>query len=219
MKKSLSLVNAIPSLSEENLALKSEIQSIKAAVNKQQSILDSLLSHIPTASSHVSTSSGPSGDCPASYSQAVQRNVNCDTSHQVSPTLHAPAHIDQSHSTKPKSKHGVKSKQGQSQHSPQDRKFNIIIQGIKECPHNKSHRERILIDEEAATGVLKHISPSFNEWSIRECIRLGKYSQDNARPRLLLVKLNKVSDVLEVLSKRSSSPSKYYIYQARSFPL
>ena len=61
--------------------------------------------------------------------------------------------------------------------------------------------------------VLKNLVPSFNEYSIRECIRLGKYTQSahSVRPRLLLVRLNKVSDVLEVLSKKSSLPNGIYI--------
>ena len=92
-----------------------------------------------------------------------------------------------------------------------DRKFNLVIQGIKECPHNTPRRDRILMDEEAVVNVLKCISSSLNEWSIRECVRLGRYSQHNAQSRLLLVRFNKVSDVLEVLSKRQSLPVNIFV--------
>lgn len=80
--------------------------------------------------------------------------------------------------------------------------------GIQECPHNTVLRESVIMDEEAVMESFKKVSPSVN---VKECIRLGKYmySQNSSRPRLLLVKLNRISVVLDILS----SPLFQHIFQ------
>ena len=83
-----------------------------------------------------------------------------------------------------------------------ERKFNVILSGLPECPKGTPWKDRVSMDEDAiVSAISKHI-PSFNSLKIRDCIRLGKYSESNARmrPRPILVTLNRATDVTCVLS-------------------
>ena len=62
-------------------------------------------------------------------------------------------------------------------------------------------KTRVSKDEDAIlTAICKQV-PSFSSFSIRDCVRLGKYKA-NSRPRPILVTLNKAADVARVLSVR-----------------
>ena len=51
--------------------------------------------------------------------------------------------------------------------------------------------------------VLSKILPSLANISVRDCRRLGKYSETSLRPRPLLVTLTKSSEVYDILAKRN----------------
>ena len=78
----------------------------------------------------------------------------------------------------------------------------MVIKGISECPKGTARKERLLSDDHAVTSILKKISPSFNDMSLRECRRLGKYLESNVSPRPLLVTLSRSSEVSAFLDKR-----------------
>ena len=85
-----------------------------------------------------------------------------------------------------------------------ERKFNIIVFGVPECPKGTSRLERVSQDEAAITQSIQLQVPSFRSLSIRDCLRIGKYSESSDRPRPILVTLNKVADVNLILSKQFS---------------
>ena len=93
-----------------------------------------------------------------------------------------------------------------------ERKFNLVIFGLDECPDGTPRRDRAALDEEAIVQSLQQKIPSFNALSIRDCRRLGKYERPNTsshRPRPILVTMNRVSDVSLVLSTRFPSSNIY----------
>ena len=79
-----------------------------------------------------------------------------------------------------------------------------MIRGIKECPHGTSLRDRAISDDASALTTLSKIMPSLTTMSLRDCRRLGKYSEKSLLPRPLLVTLNKASEVADILAKRNS---------------
>ena len=86
------------------------------------------------------------------------------------------------------------------QRSRADRKFNLIVYGIKEHPKGTRKHLRSVNDTTAVISILKSIHSSVTEFSIRDCFRLGKYSELRHRP--LLVTLSRSNDVLSILANR-----------------
>ena len=83
------------------------------------------------------------------------------------------------------------------------RKFNVVIRGIRECPHGMPPHDRALSDDSSVFTVLSKILPSLANISVRDCRRLGKYSETSLRPRPLLVTLTKSREVYDILAKRN----------------
>ena len=82
---------------------------------------------------------------------------------------------------------------------PGDRKFNVIIFGLTECPKGTLRPNRYKSDlNESISIVNTDITPH----SVRNCLRLGKYNTQAYRPRLLLINLNRVFDALNLLAIR-----------------
>ena len=88
--------------------------------------------------------------------------------------------------------------------NPVDRKFNLVIYGIKENPKGTQRRARTKLDIEACVQVLKQADDDISVQSVRDCIRLGKFNPSGTRPRPLLVKLTRIFDVDTVLYNRSN---------------
>ena len=86
------------------------------------------------------------------------------------------------------------------QHPRPDRKFNLVIFGIKESPKGTKRHVRSADDIKAASSILSSVNPEISEFSIRDCYRLGKYSEDRHRP--VLATMNRVNDVSSVLANR-----------------
>jgi len=87
-----------------------------------------------------------------------------------------------------------------------DRKFNIVIYGIKECSKGTPRNERLSHDLDQVTSVVTAGENSINPLSIRDILRLGKFHEQAAKPRPILVKLNRTIDVSLLLSKAKSLP-------------
>ena len=83
-----------------------------------------------------------------------------------------------------------------------DKKFNVVIYGIKECQKGTSKHERFQSDLISVVSVLTGLDNSIQSHSVKDIYRLGKFSQHLRCPRPLLVKLIRVADVSSVLSKR-----------------
>lgn len=94
-------------------------------------------------------------------------------------------------------------------YSVNDRKYNIVIHGLAESPKGTPRRDRIPLEEQAIVESIKPQVPSFSSLSIRDCFRLGRYVEDNIRPRPILATLTRASDVSLVLAKRFPRDSIY----------
>ena len=85
-----------------------------------------------------------------------------------------------------------------------DRKLNLVIYGITDSPSDTKWCDRVKYDMDTSVTILPKINDSINSTSIRDCFRLGKYKQNQSRPRPILLKLNRAMDVATILSNRSS---------------
>ena len=83
-----------------------------------------------------------------------------------------------------------------------DRKQNVAIRGILECPKNTCHHNRILQDDQLAAKVISSIIPTFSSVGIKECTCtcLGRYVASNPWPRSLLIQLLRACDVSQDFS-------------------
>ena len=95
-------------------------------------------------------------------------------------------------------------------HHP-DRKFNIVLYGVDECPQGTTRAGRFESDLSQAVSVLSTIDSTIQPQSIRDCYRLGKFSTQNKRPRPILLKLIRISDMTKILSNKGSLPKPFLI--------
>ena len=79
--------------------------------------------------------------------------------------------------------------------------FDLGLYGISEMPGDSSRPERMKHDLDTAVVTL---NKEINHSSIRDSFRLGKFKQNQARPRPLLIKLNRAIDVITILANRGS---------------
>ena len=86
------------------------------------------------------------------------------------------------------------------------RKYNIILYGLKECEKGTKRPIRMKEELEQVTQILTATEKSVGPQSIRDCFRLGKYSESSKRPRPVLVKLSRSYDVSSILSNRQFLP-------------
>ena len=88
--------------------------------------------------------------------------------------------------------------------SQEDRKFNVVIYGVKECTKGTPRHERLNHDLDKVTSIVTEGDNSISPLSIRDLLRLGKYREESSKPRPILVKLNRTIDVSLLLSKAKS---------------
>ena len=84
--------------------------------------------------------------------------------------------------------------------SPEERKFNVIIYGIKECKKGTPRHVRMNHDMKSVSEIIQSICPDITCQAIRDSVRLGRYTEGRNRP--LLAKLNRSCDVLSILASR-----------------
>jgi len=65
---------------------------------------------------------------------------------------------------------------------------------------------------------LSKVNEEINVSSVKDCLRLGKYKKDQARPRPLLLKLNRAIDVISVPSNRASLRDKSIVIKPDMAP-
>ena len=59
--------------------------------------------------------------------------------------------------------------------SSSDRKFNIVIYGLKESSKGIPRHNRICNDVQSVSETIKSLCPELTEQAVCDCIRLGKY--------------------------------------------
>ena len=124
------------------------------------------------------------------YSQAVKV--------QVDRTPHFSSQVPQSKPGSP----GYSYASSKPKDSSSDRKYNIIIHGISECPPGTPRPTRATRDLESAVSAINELIPTLSSQSVRDCFRLGKYKRESHRPRPILVKMVRSVDVITLLAKR-----------------
>ena len=82
-----------------------------------------------------------------------------------------------------------------------DKKFTLVVYGVKESPEGTPRQKRIANDYENCSQIFHKVSPQVSESSIADCVRLGKFSASKNRP--VLVKFARSYDVNVILSNRS----------------
>ena len=87
-----------------------------------------------------------------------------------------------------------------------DRKFNLVIKGIKEPSSGTARSERYKHDFNEALSLLSKLDGDIHPMSVRDCFRLGKFKANSRYPRPILVKLTRSMDVHSILSQRSNLP-------------
>ena len=171
----------IESLQTTVEALKADIQSLKAVSN-----------------SNAASSS-------TNYSDAVRGDRPITTSSSMNSTDPRQA----AGNTSQRSKHGEIPLSGAL--SSPDKKYNVVVYGVEECPPGMSKTARFESDLSNVVKVLSSINSSIEPTSVKDCYRLGKYSPSSSRPRPVLVKFIRISDVTSTLSKRGNLSRPYVI--------
>ena len=92
-----------------------------------------------------------------------------------------------------------------------ERKFNVVIHGISECPAGTPRLARVSKDLESVVSALSEIDPNIQSQSISDCFRLGQYKKAGHRSRPILVKMIRAADVTSLLMKRGSCSKSYLI--------
>ena len=93
----------------------------------------------------------------------------------------------------------------------QDRKCNVVVYGIDECPQNTSRNARLQKDTDAVTKLFGSIEVTVEPSLILDCYRLGKYNPQKSKPRPILVKLQRAIDASSILANRGQLSSPIFI--------
>ena len=88
-----------------------------------------------------------------------------------------------------------------------DRKSNIVLSGIKECPKGTPKLDRFKQDLDNVADILHSVDTDFHKQNIRDCFRLGKFKENSTRPRSILIKFHRSLDAMSILSSKKSLPS------------
>jgi hypothetical protein len=157
--------------SREIADLKLKVESLTSKVNQLQSKLDPL----------VSTLSGFTTTPPYSLLEPHVDPVDHTASERLPSAL-------------------LSNLQGASITNKSDKKFNIVIFGVRECPPGTYRSTRLSQDLNSVTSIFSKLSPDISGQSIRDHFRLGKYCSDKCHP--ILVKFVRSCDVVSLLSSK-----------------
>ena len=130
----------------------------------------------------------------------------------VPPTANPPPHPQALEPTKgPKSASSTKTQSI-------DRKYNVVVYGIQECPSGTVKSERNKHDVNKVLSVFSKLDNDIQSFSIKDSLRLGKYKANSQHPRPILAKLNRAMDASSILSKRADLPTGITIKPDMSIP-
>ena len=88
----------------------------------------------------------------------------------------------------------------------QERRFNVIMCGVTECPKGVSRADRAKHDLNEVMSLFGVLDGGVRVESVRDHFRLGEYNSQSTKPRHILVKLTRVQEVSSILSNRSNAP-------------
>ena len=92
-----------------------------------------------------------------------------------------------------------------------EKKFNIVVYGIPECPQNTNRQIRAKKEVDNVIEALSKTDTNILSSDIKDLHQLGKYDHKRERPRPLLVKLLRSNMVLNILSSKSKLEAPIYI--------
>lgn len=154
------------------------IEDLKQQVTLLESALSTLRSKLPSEAPVLKTNSKPPS---GTYAQvATSINPSIASSPQLNPNSNSHQY--------PK-------------HEKHEKKYNIVVYGIKESVKGSSRSCRCKHDFQAIFDVIRNVDNSVPETLVRDCTRLGKYHEAKSRP--ILVKLTRTSDVQSILANRA----------------
>ena len=85
-----------------------------------------------------------------------------------------------------------------------ERKFNIVVYGIKERPKGTHMHKRLSDDIKSVSETVHSICPDLSSQSICDSTRIGKYSEERTRP--IVARLTRVQDVYKILANKHKLP-------------
>ena len=86
----------------------------------------------------------------------------------------------------------------------EDKKYNIVMYGIKESPPKTSKSDRLNNDLCSITNEFTKVNLTIQANSIKDCFRLGKFKSDALRPRPILIKFLRSTEACAALAKIAS---------------
>ena len=95
--------------------------------------------------------------------------------------------------------------------SSNDRRFNVVVYGIEECPTNTIRPARLQKDFDSVSSIFSGLGVTPDPGTIVDCYRLGKFKVQSPRPRPILVKFRSVIHVNQVLANKRSLSTPVFI--------
>ena len=92
-----------------------------------------------------------------------------------------------------------------------DRKSNVVLYGIDESPPKTPKHERLQKDIKTTLEIFSSIEVQIDPAHVVDCFRLGKFKQNQSRPRPILIKLQRAMDVSAILANKKSLSSPFTI--------
>ena len=94
-----------------------------------------------------------------------------------------------------------------------DRRYNVVLYGVEECPSGSSHFARLSSDLASVVSVFSALDSTIQSHSIKECYRLGSFNPKHGiiKPRPLLVRFVTMADVNCILSKMRNLSKPHYV--------
>ena len=170
---------------------KREISMLKDTVEELKRELAELRESLSAAQSGSTASTATDGLQAYSTQQPLQRKVA--TTEEPVQRNYAAVAESSGESVSPKQK---------KQEPNSDKKFNIVIYGINECPKGMSRSARLESDLAKVVSVVSGINSSVQSQAIKDCFRLGRFNPQRLQPRPILVKFVRIADVSSILSNR-----------------
>ena len=165
-----------------------ELKSLRDMVTSLSSHLSLIADELVTIKAHAKVSVPSESDTGRSYASAVSTDkmsaypTSCENSKEPFPA-----------------NRNIVTKAATAQ-DERDRKFNLIIFGLRESKIGTPKHRRNSNDHTDVCDILSSVDPNVTSNSIRDCFRLGKFNPDRNRP--VLVKMIRSHEVASVLSNR-----------------
>ena len=195
-------------LSCTNIELRLEIKLLKSEISNMNAVrqqLSALEAEVATLSKQL-TNLSSSSMARAAVSQPDLPTISNKSNDTSVPTYSTATLKRANNSANPSTtySHAQSQPSGNrySSHSVSsvDKKFNIVMYGVSECPKGSPRHERISYDTDLACKTIQSICPELREYAVCDCSRIGKYTEERSRP--LMIKFVRSCDAATVLANR-----------------